>query len=464
MIAIKRNISFTVEVKKTTAKTDKKAKQPEGRLRCVVTWQGQRVRLSVSHNVNVDGWEKALQRCRAKSVHGKMKTPASVINKDLDKTEEIINSIFLRFEDAETFPTKEEFIREYDKIVNPDKVVEKEDEVDVADRPLFSIYDEFVRDGTLSGRWSAGTLVKTKTIRKHLLAISKKLSLNDVISGGVNLFIQHFAGVLDNFKEKGLANTTIQNDIAFVKVFLRWAQEHGYCDANSFLNQRIRLKTAEKQVIYLTWEELMKVYHHDFGKKNYLAQVRDVFCFCCFTSLRYSDVYNLRRSNISNGVIHITTIKTHDSLTIELNKYSQAILDKYADVTFPMDKALPVISNQRMNDYLKKMGEACELNEPVTITRYKGTRRYDKTYKKWELLSTHCGRRTFVCNAIMLGVPANIVMKWTGHSDYATMRPYLAIADKAKAQAMTVFDRVDENGFAPPDSVGQKVGQKDGDE
>ena len=64
----------------------------------------------------------------------------------------------------------------------------------------------------------------------------------------------------------------------------------------------------------------------------------------------------------------------------------------------------------------------------------------------------------------MLGVPANIVMKWTGHSDYATMRPYLAIADKAKAQAMTVFDRVDENGFAPPDSVGQKVGQKDEDE
>ena len=125
------------------------------------------------------------------------------------------------------------------------------------------------------------------------------------------------------------------------------------------------MDTAEKQVIYLTWEELMKVYHHDFGKKNYLAQVRDVFCFCCFTSLRYSDVYNLRRANISNGVIHITTVKTHDSLTIELNKYSQAILDKYADVTFPMDKALPVISNQRMNDYLKEMGKACELDEPM---------------------------------------------------------------------------------------------------
>ena len=157
-------------------------------------------------------------------------------------------------------------------------------------------------------------------------------------------------------------------------------------------------------------------------------------------------------------------MKTHDSLTIELNKYSQAILDKYADVTFPMGKALPVISNQRMNNYLKEMGMACELNELITITRYKGTRRFDKTYKKWELLTTHCGRRTFVCNAIMLGVPADIVMKWTGHSDYDSMRPYLAIADKAKAMAMTVFDRVDENGFVAPDSSGQKAGQKDDDE
>jgi len=169
----------------------------------------------------------------------------------------------------------------------------------------------------------------------------------------------------------------------------------------------------------------------------------------------------LRRSNISNGEIHITTIKTHDTLTIELNKFSQAILEKYADVDFPNDKALPVISNQRMNDYLKEMGELCGIDEQITITQYKGTRRFDRTYKKFELLSTHCGRRTFVCNAIMLGVPANIVMQWTGHSDYATMRPYLAIADNARAKAMTVFDRIGVDGNFAENPVGQKVGQKD---
>lgn len=251
-----------------------------------------------------------------------------------------------------------------------------------------------------------------------------------------------------------------------MKVFMRWAQEHGYCNATPFLNMRVKLKTAEKPVIFLTWDELMTVYNFDFGHRNYLAQVRDVFCFCCFTSLRYSDVHNLKRSNIFDTELRIITIKTHDSLTIELNKYSKAILDRYAGVPFPDDKALPVITNQKMNDYLKKMAKACGIDTPVTITQYKGTTRIDKTYKKWELMSTHCGRRTFVCNALMLGIPANIVMKWTGHSDYATMRPYIEIADEAKRSAMTAFDNVDTKvlGIAPNQSVGQNVGQKDDSE
>ena len=315
-----------------------------------------------------------------------------------------------------------------------------------------------------SGRWSEGTLVKCRTIRKHLYSISRKLSLNDIINGGINILIEHFAKVPDNFKQKGLANTTIKNDIAFVKVFFRWAQEHGYCDASPFLYQKVKLKTAEKPVIFLTKEELMKVYDFDFGHKNYLSQVRDVFCFCCFTSLRYSDVYNLRRSNITDSEIHITTIKTHDTLTIELNRYSRAILDKYADIPFPDDKALPVITNQKMNDYLKEMGKVCGIDTPITITRYKGTQRYDKTYKKYELLSTHCARRTFVCNAIMLGIPTNIVMKWTGHSDYATMKPYLDIADETRRSAMTAFNRFEDFMFPSDDRTKNNGGAESGAE
>ena len=163
MIAIKRSISFGVEVKKKPETAEKKNKKPEGRVRCVIVWQGQRVRLSVNHNVNPDNWEKSIQRCKAKSTHGKNKTPASVINKDLQDMEDLINSIFMRFEEADHIPTKEEFSEAYDRQVNPEKYIEKKKEANPADEPLFKIYDEFIKDGTTSGRWS----VFTRAIRRY---------------------------------------------------------------------------------------------------------------------------------------------------------------------------------------------------------------------------------------------------------------------------------------------------------
>ena len=171
-----------------------------------------------------------------------------------------------------------------------------------------------------------------------------------------------------------------------------------------------------------------------------LDRIRDVFCFCCFTSLRYSDVANLKRSNIKKNHIEITTIKTGDTLNIELNDYSSAILAKYKTSTFPNDLALPVISNQRMNEHLKEMGEICGINKPETITYYKGNKRYDEVYPKYSLIGTHTARRTFISNALMMGIPPQIVMKWTGHSDYKAMKPYIDIADQAKADAMKKFN------------------------
>ena len=100
--------------------------------------------------------------------------------------------------------------------------------------------------------------------------------------------------------------------------------------------------------------------------KKYLERVRDVFLFCCYSSLRYSDVYNLKRSDIQNNKMLITTIKTHDDLAIELNKTTTALLKKYADCDFPGNKALPVITNQKMNDYLKELCELAGIDTPVS--------------------------------------------------------------------------------------------------
>lgn len=127
-------------------------------------------------------------------------------------------------------------------------------------------------------------------------------------------------------------------------------------------------------------------------------------------------------------------------MIIELNDHSKKILNKYKDSVFAKNKALPVISNQRMNDYLRELTELAEIDEPIRETYYKGNERIDEITPKYALLSSHAGRRTFICNALALGIPPQVVMKWTGHSDYKAMKPYIDIADQTKINAMEKFN------------------------
>jgi hypothetical protein len=89
--------------------------------------------------------------------------------------------------------------------------------------------------------------------------------------------------------------------------------------------------------------------------------VRDVFCFSCATSLRYSDLVQLRRDHIRHGAIHKTAEKTSQRLKIRLNVMASAILAKYKD----LKKPLPVISNQKTNQYLKELCALAEINTPI---------------------------------------------------------------------------------------------------
>ena len=69
-------------------------------------------------------------------------------------------------------------------------------------------------------------------------------------------------------------------------------------------------------------------------------------------------------------------------------------------------------------------------DEEIRVTTYKGNVRTDEIHPKWELVGTHTGRRTFIVTTLSLGIPPNIVMKWTGHSDYKSMKPYIDIVEE----------------------------------
>ncbi|MBP5535223.1 MAG: hypothetical protein J6X62_00355 [Bacteroidales bacterium] len=160
---------------------------------------------------------------------------------------------------------------------------------------------------------------------------------------------------------------------------------------------------------------------------------------------------NCPAPDIKDGYISVVTQKTTDGLRIELNDFSRAILAKYSDFQKESHhgKALPVITNQKMNEALKDIGKAVGIDTPIRIVWYAGSDRREEVHPKLELLTTHCARRTFVVNALRLGIPAEVIMKWTGHSDFSAMKPYIKIVDELKEREMSKFNLLSPGEHSP---------------
>lgn len=373
-------------------------------------------------------WDKTTQRVRRGFTNSKG-MPSNIINAGLDQ----IKATLGRIDDVARPLSKEDLRRELSACLGRCSS-QKEDLTE--QNAVSDLITRFIVDAGSRNGWTNGTITKFHTLRKHIDQFAPGLSLNDFDKSRISEFVLYFI-------HRGFSNNTINKQLGLLKWFLRWAENNNYPTSPDWKKFSSRLKQPERTIVFLDWDELMTVYNCAIPEqKQYLARVRDVFCFCCFTGLRYSDVANLRRSDVYQNHIRVTTIKTTDTLNIELNQYAKTILQKYEGECYPGDLALPVISDQRMNEYLRELGELARLTTPVRKIYFTGSERIEEVRPKYEYLTTHCGRRTFICNALSFGIPANVVMKWTGHSDYSAMKPYIAISDKVKAEYMGRFNRV----------------------
>ncbi|MDV3928754.1 integrase [Elizabethkingia anophelis] len=409
---------------------DKEKDNPTAKLRFRVKWNGNIVAFNVGYRVEIEKWSTDTQRCKINTSHGEKKVAANVINRKIQQYESACENIFSKFILNNKVPEADEFRNSFNtEIGKVSKVVN--------DHGFFDVFDTFAYEESVINQWTPATHTKIQTLKNHLLNFDANLAFEDLTEQKLTDFQFYLQNDL-NFK-----NTTILKQIAFFKWFLKWAKKKGYNQNIAFEIFKPKLKTTQKKVIFLTWSELTQLREYKIPQpKQYLERVRDVFLFQCFTGLRYSDVFNLKRSDIKENHIEITTVKTSDSLVIELNKFSKAILEKYKNVHFEGDKVLPVISNQKTNDFLKELAELAGIDEPVRETYYKGNQRIDEVTPKYALLGTHAGRRTFICNSLSLGIPPQVVMKWTGHSDYKAMKPYIDIADEIKVNAMDKFNQL----------------------
>ena len=446
-----------------------------------VTYLSMRLEFSTGYHIDALRWDQNAERAIGPNREGQS---ADEINGGIMRLARNIRDAARMFEEMEKVPTLNQFRETFEKIraeeqqhiadgkatvevvkpasENQDTRLSKQDNI-VSKQKInknyesksktdikkslgfFEVFHEFERSNSRLHDWTESTFKKYKTLRNNLI---------DMRDYKRNAGLKFFDFTFDYFDEYGLQdfidflrdnknymNSSVTKNLSLIKVIIRWAYRRGFHNNNKFETFKPKMKTTQKKVVFLTKAELDQIENADLPEtKLYLYRVRDVFLFQCYSGLRYSDVANLKRCDVHDDFFEITTVKTCDSLRIELNKHSKAILDKYKMYDFPKGKALPVISNQRMNEYVHELCKEAKIDEPVRQTYYKGNERIDVVRPKHELVGTHTGRRTFICNALGMGIPPQVVMKWTGHSGYKAMSPYIDVADNMKAEQMKKFN------------------------
>lgn len=221
-------------------------------------------------------------------------------------------------------------------------------------------------------------------------------------------FISYFETYLRTVHNCGV-NTTAKYLQQF-KHILALAKNNGWLQSDPFINFRIRFEKADRG--YLIQEELEVIMQKKFPIKR-LEQVRDIFVFSCFTGLAYVDVRNLRAADITtsfDGKLWIIKKrqKTNVQSNILLLDIPKMILKKYSN-KITGGKLLPVITNQRINSYLKEIADVCGIEKNLTF---------------------HVARHTFATTVTLAkGVPMETVSKMLGHTNIRTTQIYARITD-----------------------------------
>ena len=429
-------------------------------IRFRVTFNSQRLDLKTGCQlVDAKAWDDEAQLVKS-GYKGPKGETALAINNELRNIKDQMDSTFKFFEAIDQIPTPSQLQKKYEDRLNgsvPQKPApEPKKERKPKEHDFFKVYDMFLKECGEKNAWTEATFEKMEAMRVDLTTFKKNIKFSDLTEATLTEFVAYMRdskklrtprkkkGEREDYDQEdlvGLKNSTIEKKLGYLRWFLNWATDRGYNTNLDYKKFHPTLKMTQRKVIYLTKEEIARVRDLELSEAQaYLDPIRDIFLFCCFSGLRHSDVNNLRRSDIKGDHIEVTTVKTADSISIELNKVTRDILEKYKDTPFKDNKALPNYTNQAMNRDIKELCKLAGINEEIRVTTYKGNVRTDKIQPKWELVGTHTGRRTFIVNALSLGITPNIVMKWTGHSDYKAMKPYIDIVDSIKASSMTKFD------------------------
>lgn len=265
-------------------------------------------------------------------------------------------------------------------------------------------------------------------LRKHLENwLGTDADLQRIGSGFLEDFGTYLAG-------QGLANSTVNKLATRARGFMAWLESRGHIGK---LPETKPLPTARNPALYLTADELAELIRLDLsGEQRGYQAARDLFIVGSVTGQRFSDIEAMdwEHLDLKAGWWHLSVKKKAVTLRVPLTTPVRRIIEARTGEDTP----LPRLSNQKANAYLKEVCRMAGIDAPVSVQVLRGARRETSTRPKWEVISTHAARKTFVTLALQQGVPMSELLGFT-HDDLRTLRLYAGSNEEIRRNQM---DRV----------------------
>ncbi|MBQ6762886.1 MAG: tyrosine-type recombinase/integrase [Bacteroidales bacterium] len=399
-------------------------------------------------------WDSDQQKAKKGTVHSVNGHSCSArdINSAISEMNEVISEAFNEFGRAGTSPTPMEL---KDKVkakleeLHPKVKVEEEakslKEGLVHTKSIDSIFDEFISAKWDEMKWrSEYTMHHYNEIRNNVKScMSESGRFKGMTVADINT---SFLNELKRWYVKNeYYNKTTNKHFSNLKTVLRWAKSKGYPVRDEVIFYKTELDDPQKVVVFIYDDELTKLLNFPFKEGSHLDSVRDLFCFMVLTSLRISDLRNLKKTDVLGETIRIYTQKTHKPVIIPITERARKIIDKYKD-SIPGERLFHVFSDQKMNDGIKEAAKKAGLSRLITEVHGEGTVIKQETHPLFETLSCHDARRTFVCLSLRLGIPAEVIMKSTGHTNYQALKPYMDVMEETVTEQMKKWDSKPQKG------------------
>lgn len=396
---------------------DKNSTKPTA-IQCHIRFERHRIVLATGEKIRVGEWDFEKQR----AINSKKYPHNTDLNLWLDKLHNDITLVFREINFEKKALSKEQIIRR----INQKLYNKSSNKIP----PLFEFIEQYIQESHKTK--SKATVQTYITTFKHLQSYSKLNSL-ELDYSDINLsFYNNFLAYLTH--DASLSKNTVGKHIQVFKTFMNEATERGFNKQLDFRARKFKRLAEPVESIYLNEEELNAIWKLDLSEQPGLERVRDLFIIGCWSGLRYSDFIRIKPENIikENGssYIQILTQKTSQVVVIPLKPIVKEILAKY-------DGFIPKpLSNQKMNKYLKVIGEMAGINQMIQIERTKGGVKATELIPKYELIRTHTCRKSFATNAFRAGLPTLSIMKITGHKSEAIFYRYVRISEMENAEKL----------------------------